>query len=122
MIHQSQREESPMIRDITLGQYYSADSILHRLDPRTKILATLIFIIELFLVKGFIGFAVCGAALAICVALSNFIYLAWPETDIYDFGVYLLSEYLHGRWTRDFQMEVHQNNYRGNLSCALYES
>ena len=60
-----------MIRDITLGQYYSADSILHRLDPRTKILATLIFIIELFLVKGFIGFAVCGVALAVCVALSK---------------------------------------------------
>lgn len=71
MIHQSQREESPMIRDITLGQYYSADSILHRLDPRTKIMATLIFIIELFLVKGFIGFAVCGVALAVCVALSK---------------------------------------------------
>lgn len=60
-----------MIRDITLGQYYSADSILHKLDPRTKIMATLIFIIELFLVKGFIGFAVCGAALAVCVALSK---------------------------------------------------
>ena len=60
-----------MIRDITLGQYYSADSILHRLDPRTKILATLIFIIELFLVKGLIGFAVCGVALAVCVALSK---------------------------------------------------
>lgn len=71
MIRQSQREESPMIRDITLGQYYSADSILHRLDPRTKIMATLIFIIELFLVKGFIGFAVCGVALAVCVALSK---------------------------------------------------
>ena len=60
-----------MIRDITLGQYYSADSILHRLDPRTKIMATLIFIIELFLVKNFIGFAVCGAALAVCVVLSK---------------------------------------------------
>ena len=58
-----------MIRDITLGQYYSADSILHKLDPRTKIMATLIFIIELFLVKGFIG--LCGVALAVCVALSK---------------------------------------------------
>ena len=38
-----------MIRDITIGQYYPADSILHRLDPRTKLMGTLIFIISVFL-------------------------------------------------------------------------
>ena len=60
-----------MIRDITLGQYYASDSPIHRLDPRTKILSAIIFIVELFLVKNFLGFVICGIALAIVVALSK---------------------------------------------------
>lgn len=42
----------PMIRDITIGQYYPADSALHRLDPRTKIIAVFIYIISLFIATG----------------------------------------------------------------------
>lgn len=38
-----------MIRDITLGQYYPVDSVLHRMDPRTKLFGTLVFIVSLFL-------------------------------------------------------------------------
>ena len=34
-----------MIRDITIGQYYQTDSVLHRLDPRVKLIATIVFII-----------------------------------------------------------------------------
>lgn len=60
-----------MIRDITLGQYYPGDSILHRLDARLKILATLAYIILLFIVNEWIGFAACFAALAVMVALSR---------------------------------------------------
>lgn len=60
-----------MIRDITLGQYYAADSPIHRLDARVKIMATLLFIIELFVVQDFIGFAICGAAIMLCVAVSK---------------------------------------------------
>ena len=37
-----------MIRDITLGQYYPVDSVLHRMDPRTKLFGTLVFIVSLF--------------------------------------------------------------------------
>lgn len=37
-----------MIRDITIGQYYPVDSVVHRLDPRTKLFGTLIYIISLF--------------------------------------------------------------------------
>lgn len=40
-----------MLRDITLGQYYPADSILHRLDPRVKFIGTLVYIVSLFVVK-----------------------------------------------------------------------
>ena len=60
-----------MIRDITLGQYYASDSFIHRLDPRVKIIATLLFIIELFIVNNFIGFAVCAAALGVVVKTSK---------------------------------------------------
>jgi energy-coupling factor transport system permease protein len=37
-----------MLRDITIGQYYQTDSVIHRLDPRVKLMGTLIFIISLF--------------------------------------------------------------------------
>ena len=60
-----------MIRDITLGQYYPGDSILHRLDPRIKILATLAYIILLFIVNEWIGFAACFLFLAAAVSLSR---------------------------------------------------
>ena len=60
-----------MIRDITLGQYYAGESPIHRLDPRVKIIATLLFIVELFLVNHFIGFAVCAAVLALYVKISK---------------------------------------------------
>ncbi|MDI9520394.1 MAG: energy-coupling factor transporter transmembrane protein EcfT, partial [Bacillota bacterium] len=42
-----------MMRDITLGQYYPVDSPVHRLDPRTKIIITFLYIIAVFLVQDF---------------------------------------------------------------------
>lgn len=60
-----------MIRDITLGQYYASDSPIHRLDPRTKIIGTLSFIVALFLVKNFWGFLLCAAFLGIVVTISK---------------------------------------------------
>lgn len=60
-----------MIRDITLGQYYPGKSLIHRLDARTKIIATLLYIIELFIVNNFWGFLIAGAALFAVIALSK---------------------------------------------------
>ena len=60
-----------MIRDITLGQYYPGDSPVHRLDARTKIIATLLYIIELFIVNNFWGFLIAGGALFAVIALSR---------------------------------------------------
>ena len=45
-----------MIRDITIGQYYASDSVIHRLDPRVKIMVTLFYIISLFLFDDFMGY------------------------------------------------------------------
>jgi len=60
-----------MIRDITLGQYFPGESAIHRLDPRVKIIATLLFIIELFIVDNFIGFAIAAVYLGAVIAVSR---------------------------------------------------
>ena len=60
-----------MIRDITLGQYYPGTSALHRLDARTKIIATLLYIVEIFVVNNFIGFAIVTACLLAVIAISK---------------------------------------------------
>ena len=60
-----------MIRDITLGQYYPGNSFIHRLDPRVKILATVFYIVALFVVADFIGFAVAFIELAVIIAVSR---------------------------------------------------
>ena len=46
-----------MLKDITMGQYYPVDSPVHRLDPRMKLILTLVFIISVFLAKTFVGYA-----------------------------------------------------------------
>jgi energy-coupling factor transport system permease protein len=56
-----------MIRDITLGQYYPADSIVHKLDPRVKLFATFIYMIALFSFRGLLGFAIITAMLAFMI-------------------------------------------------------
>jgi len=60
-----------MLRDITLGQYYPGNSVIHRLDPRVKIIATFLFIIELFLVSNFKGYAVTIVFLAAVIAVAK---------------------------------------------------
>lgn len=60
-----------MIRDITLGQYYPEQSVVHRLDARTKILGTLLYIIEIFLVNSFAGFGLVILALGILIDISR---------------------------------------------------
>lgn len=52
-----------MIRDITIGQYYPAESVLHRLDPRVKLIGTFLYILSLFLFDSFWGFLIVGVFL-----------------------------------------------------------
>lgn len=60
-----------MIRDITIGQYFPADSPIHRLDPRVKLFATFMFIIAVFCVNNFIGFALAILMFAAAVRKST---------------------------------------------------
>ena len=43
-----------MLKDITLGQYFPGTSVIHRLDPRTKLLGVILYIVALFLAKSWI--------------------------------------------------------------------
>lgn len=60
-----------MLKDITLGQYYQTDSVIHRLDPRVKLVATLAFIISLFIVNSFWGYLIAAVFLALMIRLSH---------------------------------------------------
>lgn len=60
-----------MLRDITLGQYYQTESVIHRLDPRVKLAGTLLFIISLFFFRNFIGYLVAASFLALVIGLSH---------------------------------------------------
>ena len=60
-----------MIRDITIGQYYPANSIVHKLDPRVKLFATLLYIIALFVYKGLAGFILITGFLILAVKMSK---------------------------------------------------
>lgn len=60
-----------MLRDITLGQYYQTDSVIHRLDPRVKLVTTLCYIISLFIVDNWIGYVIAGLFLVVVIRLSK---------------------------------------------------
>ena len=60
-----------MIREITIGQYYPADSVLHKLDPRVKLVGTIAFIISLFLFNNFIGYIPVVIFLVTMIVMSK---------------------------------------------------
>ena len=60
-----------MLKDITLGQYYPADSVIHKLDPRVKLFGTLIYIISLFVFKGLPAFILAAIFLVVLIKLSK---------------------------------------------------
>ncbi len=60
-----------MIKDITLGQFYPGSSVIHRLDPRVKILWTLFYIILLFFVKNAVGFLLYAGVTAVIICLTK---------------------------------------------------
>ena len=60
-----------MIRDITIGQYYPAQSCIHRLDPRVKIVCTILFLISLFVQNSIWGYALATLFLAAVIRASR---------------------------------------------------
>ena len=60
-----------MLRDITLGQFYPGDSLIHRLDPRVKLGGTILYIVSLFFMKNILGYFVAAIFLAVVIWLSK---------------------------------------------------
>lgn len=60
-----------MIKDITLGQYYPGNSVIHRLDPRTKLVLMIAFIVAVFLVKSLYLFILPAVFVVVVTALSG---------------------------------------------------
>ena len=60
-----------MLKDITLGQFFPGNTIVHRLDPRTKILAVILYIVALFSADSVLTYVLAAAALALCILVSK---------------------------------------------------
>ena len=60
-----------MLKDVTLGQYFPGDTVVHRLDPRTKLIAVVLYIVAIFQAKGWIGYAAVLLATIVCMGISH---------------------------------------------------
>ncbi len=60
-----------MLRDITLGQYYQTESVIHKLDPRVKLVTTICYIVSLFIVDNLIGYGLAVLFLLSIIKLSH---------------------------------------------------
>lgn len=60
-----------MLKDITLGQFFPGNTIIHRLDPRTKLLLMIVYITALFMARGVVAYALMFAVLVTCLILSK---------------------------------------------------
>ena len=60
-----------MLKDVTLGQYFPGNTIVHRLDPRSKLILVVLYIAGLFQASGWISYAAVTAVTALCMILSH---------------------------------------------------
>lgn len=60
-----------MLRDVTLGQFFPGDSFLHKLDPRTKLICVILYIIALFLAQGVVTYGILFLLLAVSIKISH---------------------------------------------------
>lgn len=60
-----------MFRDVTLGQYYPGDSFVHRMDSRVKILLNILYLVGIFFIKSYFGYAIILAFLLVAILASN---------------------------------------------------
>ena len=60
-----------MLKDITLGQYFPGNSIIHRLDPRTKLIMLVVYIVALFTAKGWVAYGLLFAGLVWVIKIST---------------------------------------------------
>ena len=95
-----------MLKDITLGQYFPGNTVIHRLDPRTKIWMVIFYIVALFTAKWFVSYAVMLVFLIVAVRISK---------------VAVSAQYLlhPGRTTGEGMDFYHHKG--GHPECLLYD-
>ena len=60
-----------MLKDITLGQFFPGNSVVHKLDPRTKLVMLVVYIVALFVAKSYVSYAVMLVFLVGSIAISR---------------------------------------------------
>ena len=92
------------LKDITLGQYFPGNSLLHRFDPRSKILFTVLFIAAIFLCKGLVSYGITLLILlmiiVVCTAILNLFYTS--GTVLWSWGILKITE--EGIWKAGFMV------------------
>ena len=66
-----ERGRQKMLKDITLGQYFPGDTLAHKLDPRTKLLVTVLYIVALFTAKSYLAYGLLVLTLVVAVRISR---------------------------------------------------
>ena len=60
-----------MLKDITLGQYFPGNSVVHRLDPRAKLIVLVVYIVALFMAVNWVSYALMVLFLLVCIRIST---------------------------------------------------
>ena len=112
-----------MMKDITLGQYFPGNSLLHRLDPRMKLVLTLFFIVLVFLPRNWWGLLTVGLFLLLVICLSRLpLRLMWRSTKPVLFLV-LFTSILNVLYVHEGTVLVHWGFLRittGGLQSAAF--
>ena len=86
-----------MLQDITIGQYYPTNSIIHKLDPRVKLLFTFVFMVSLFITDSFASYIFIIAVLMGVISITKipFIYIFEYKKDLPSIGTKGLKSRYH---------------------------
>lgn len=111
-----------MIRDITIGQYYPAKSVLHRLDPRVKLVGTLLYLISLFLFNSIPGYVMTTLFLIIIIKMSRvpFSFIVRIETSHHASDDYSVVQSVSYKRRGSTVSRVDLHDYRRGLRTAVY--
>ena len=112
------------LKDITLGQYFPGNSLIHRLDPRSKLIFTVLFIVAIFLCKHLVSYGLVLAVLLILIGISRIQPKAYlkglkpilfivvfaailnlfytPGTPLWSFGIFTITR--EGLWKAGFMV------------------
>jgi energy-coupling factor transport system permease protein len=114
-----------MLTDITLGQYFPGHSFLHRLDPRAKIVATMIFIIAIFFADSLASYGLVTAFVVLNLVLSQLpMKLIWKSLKplwiiiVFTMGIHVFTTPGTALWHYGIFTITDQGIYQGSLMTA----